>query len=80
MDFDTAFLNSKIGGATIYIEQSEMIDVEIGRVCLLLKGRYGLKQEARPWYQTLHRHSTRIKVKRSYYDVGYTASGSTRDW
>ncbi|KAE8875946.1 hypothetical protein PF003_g39908 [Phytophthora fragariae] len=70
VDFDTAFLNSWMRGVVIYMEQPAYFDDDTGRVCLLQKGLYGLKQAARLWYQTLHAFLLKLGFKRSTFDVG----------
>ncbi|POM69814.1 Uncharacterized protein PHPALM_13866 [Phytophthora palmivora] len=70
LDFDTAFLISEMDGAIIYIEQPEQFDDDTGRVCLLLKGIYGLKQAARLWYQTLNAYLVELCFCRCVFDVG----------
>ncbi|KAE9331793.1 hypothetical protein PF008_g15251 [Phytophthora fragariae] len=52
------------------MEQPKGFDDGTGRVCLLLKGIYGLKQAARIWYQTLHAHLVEIGFRRCVFDVG----------
>jgi transposase InsO family protein len=52
MDVKTAFLHGKIE-ETIYVEQPTGYEQK-GKVCLLKKGLYGLKQSPRMWYKTLH--------------------------
>jgi hypothetical protein len=52
MDFETAFLNSKLQ-EVVYIEQPEGFNDGTGRVCILRRALYGLKQAPRAWYQTL---------------------------
>ncbi|KAE9298600.1 hypothetical protein PF001_g15852 [Phytophthora fragariae] len=69
-DVETAFLNSLLRGVTIYVEQPKGFDGGTGRVCLLLKGIYGLKQAARIWYQTLRAHLVEIGFRRCAFDVG----------
>ncbi|POM60075.1 Uncharacterized protein PHPALM_31113 [Phytophthora palmivora] len=70
LDFDTAFLNSEMDGAIIYIEQPEQFDDGTGRVFLLLKGIYGLKQAARLWYQMLNAYLVELCFCRCVFDVG----------
>ncbi|KAE8892545.1 hypothetical protein PF005_g6984 [Phytophthora fragariae] len=70
IDVETAFLNSLLRDVTIYMEQPKGFDDGTGRVCLLLKGIYGLKQAARIWYQTLHAHLVEIGFRRCAFDVG----------
>ena len=52
-DVKTAFLHGTIK-ETIFMQQPEGYDDGSGRVCLLLKGIYGLKQSPRAWNQTVH--------------------------
>ncbi|GMF32442.1 unnamed protein product [Phytophthora fragariaefolia] len=70
IDVETAFLNNLLRGVVIYMEQPAYFDDGTGRVCLLLKGIYGLKQAARIWYQTLHAHLEAIGFRRCAFDVG----------
>ncbi|KAE9015084.1 hypothetical protein PR002_g14033 [Phytophthora rubi] len=74
IDVETAFLNSLLRGVTIYVEQPKGFDGGTGRVCLLLKGIYGLKQAARIWYQTLRAHLVEIGFRRCAFDVGLYVS------
>ncbi|RVE41367.1 hypothetical protein evm_013983 [Chilo suppressalis] len=53
IDINTAFLNGELK-ETIYIEQPPGFGVGDDRVCLLLKGIYGLKQASRIWNQKVH--------------------------
>ncbi|KAE8896230.1 hypothetical protein PF003_g19948 [Phytophthora fragariae] len=57
-------------GVVIYMEQPAYFDDDTGRVCLLQKGLYGLKQAARLWYQTLYAFLLKLGFKRSTFDVG----------
>jgi hypothetical protein len=48
-DFETAFLNSKLNDHEVYMKQPHGFDDHSGRVCLLSKAIYGLKQASREW-------------------------------
>jgi hypothetical protein len=48
-DFETAFLNSKLSDHEVYMKQPHGFDDHSGRVCLLSKAIYGLKQASREW-------------------------------
>ncbi|POM65706.1 Polyprotein [Phytophthora palmivora] len=70
IDVETAFLNSSLKDVIIYMEQPAYFNDSTDRVCLLLKGIYGLKQAARIWYQTLHARLVQIGFRRCAFDVG----------
>lgn len=70
IDFITAFLSGVLSGVKIYMEQPEGYDDGNGRVCMLLKGLYGLKQASRIWNQTLHKHLEALGFQKCTFDAG----------
>lgn len=69
LDVKTAFLHGELK-ETIYMEQPEGFIVPgcEGKVCLLKKSLYGLKQSSRQWYLRFDKHMEKIGYTRSLYD------------
>lgn len=69
LNVKTAFLHGKLE-ETIYIEQPEgfIRPGDEGKVCLLKKSLYGLKQSSRQWYLTFNDYILKIGFEMSKYD------------
>ncbi|KAE9029193.1 Retrovirus-related Pol polyprotein from transposon TNT 1-94 [Phytophthora rubi] len=70
IDIVTAFLNGVLTGVNIYMEQPEEYDDGTGRVCMLLKCLYGLKQASKIWSDTLKTFLLELGFKQCAFDVG----------
>ena len=69
-DFVSAFLNSTLRDYTIYMAQPEGYDDSTGRVCLMHKSIYGLKQSARAWCEDLNTTLNSINLRQTTADQG----------
>ncbi|POM76712.1 Integrase catalytic core protein [Phytophthora palmivora] len=69
IDFTTAFLNDDMD-VDVYMEQPELFDDGSGRVCLLKKSLYGLKQGPLIWNETLKKYLLKLGFKASIIGDG----------
>ena len=72
-DFDSAYLNSKLGDdEVVYIEQPPDFETRNRKdwVMRLLKSLYGLKQGAKNWYDALYRVLLELGFTRTEADHG----------
>src|ERR1700678_4527246 len=72
-DFDSAYLNSKLGeDEVVYLEQPAGYETKdrVSWVWRLLKALYGLKQGARNWYEALRKALLELGFTRSEADHG----------
>ncbi|POM69565.1 Integrase catalytic core protein [Phytophthora palmivora] len=69
IDFTTAFLNGDMD-VDVYMEQPELFDDGSGRVCLLKKCLYGLKQASLIWNETLKKYLLKLGFKASIIGDG----------
>lgn len=67
MDVKTAFLHGDLE-ETIYMQQPEGFIEDEGKVCLLRKSLYGLKQSPRMWYKRFDDFLVRTGFNRCRYD------------
>lgn len=67
MDVETAFLNGNIK-SEVYIYPPDGYEKEEGKVYLLKKSLYGLRESPRDWYECFHKYMEEINMKRSKYD------------
>ena len=67
-DFVSAFLNGTLRDYTIYMAQPEGYDDSTGRVCLMRKSIYGLKQSARAWWEDLNHTLSAINLRQTTAD------------
>jgi Reverse transcriptase (RNA-dependent DNA polymerase) len=74
LDVLTAFLNSELK-EVIYVDLPEGFE-QAGKVCLLHKTLYGLKQSPREWYETLRGFLLSIGFTRTYADHSVFVSKS----
>ena len=75
MDVTNAFLYGDIDHE-IYMEQPEGYDDGSGRVCLMKRAMYGLKQSPRQWNRHLHEHLESLGFKVSALDPALYMQGS----
>ena len=69
IDIKSAYLNATIT-ETIYVKplHGYLKPEDKGKVCLLLKGLYGIKQAGREWYRELSKTFSELKFARSHAD------------
>ena len=67
MDVQTAFLNGSIK-SEVYIYAPDGCKIKNGKVCLLNKSLYGLRESPRDWYECFHNFMISINFERSNYD------------
>ncbi|KAG6438785.1 hypothetical protein O3G_MSEX000222 [Manduca sexta] len=67
MDVETAFLNGNIK-SEVYIYPPDGYEIEEGKVYLLKKSLYGLRESPRDWYECFHNFMEEISFKRSDHD------------
>ncbi|CCH47072.1 Copia protein [Wickerhamomyces ciferrii] len=78
MDVSNAFLNGKLDGEELYMEQPDGYKVDNGMVLKLNKSLYGLKQAPMVWNRTINQILINLGFKRNEAEMGlyYKASGS----
>lgn len=67
MDVTTAFLHGELD-ETIYMKQPEGFEEGKGKMCLLKKSLYGLKQSPRQWNKKFDNFMSSIYYRKSSYD------------
>ncbi|CCE30820.1 uncharacterized protein CPUR_04669 [Claviceps purpurea 20.1] len=75
MDVKTAYLYGLINDL-VYVEQPEGLEDGLGRVCLLNRALYGLKQSPRIWYETLSAYLATLGFKPLTSDLGVFFKGN----